>query len=473
MRRWYGAWRGRTRHPVSDLGLLMLFGAVATGAWWGGDLPWTLGAVLLVAGAIGGTGLHRRTTGWRAVAVAGALLLAASLAAASWAAVAAAPLGPYAGPATLVSDPDPVRGAVRVVLEVEGHRYETWARGIHARQLRKRLAGEVVVIVADRRAPRPHQAGRLAVRHIVGTIELAAVVGAGDGSPVHRAANRIHRRVVALVDTWPADDAALFRGLVVGNDREVSDDLVSAFRRSGLAHLTAVSGQNVAYILAVVAPLLRRFDRWVRWSGSLAVIAWFAVLTRFEPSVLRASFMAGLAITAATTGHDRRPARLLPLAASALILVDPMLVRSVSFWLSVSATSGLVWLTPRLARVLPGPRWVVLPAAVTTGAQLGVLPVATLVFGLPSSVSLAANLVAVPVGGAVMLAGLPLAVMGALLPEQLAALVVWPVWVGVRWVAVVARCASALAPSRWFDVAAWVLAAAVAAAGSWRRHTAR
>lgn len=455
---------------MGDLGLLVLSAAVALGAWWARPVPLAVAMGLLALGVVRGAA---GSTAWRLVAAAGALLLASALGATAWDAVASAPMGRYAGPATLVSDPDPVSGAVRVVLSVEGHRYEVWARGIHARQLRKRLAGEVVVVVGDRRPPRPHQAGRLAVRHVVGVMALDAVVGAGEGSPMHRGVNRIHRRVTAVVQGWSPDDAALFRGLVVGNDREVSDDLISDFRRSGLAHLTAVSGQNVAYVLAVVAPLLRRFDRWARWGGSLAVIAWFAVLTRFEPSVLRASFMAGLAITASTTGHDRRPARLLPLAAALLLLVDPLLVRSVSFWLSVSATSGLVWLTPRLLRVLPGPRWLVLPAAVTTGAQLGVLPVSTLVFGLPSSVSLAANLVAVPVGGAVMLAGLPLAVLGALVPDAVAGLVMWPVMLGVRWVAVVARVGAALAPPAWVDALAWLGAAVVVSVGAWRRRTAR
>jgi competence protein ComEC len=382
-------------------------------------------------------------------------------------------MGPYTGAATLVTDPDPVRGAVRVVLRIDGYRYEVWARGMPAAQLRKRLAGEVVVVTGERRPPRAGHADRLAVRHIVGRFDVLTVVGAHPGGPPARAANRLHRRVVGAVDHWPADDAALFRGLVVGNDREVSDELVAAFRRSGLAHLTAVSGHNVSYVLAVAALVLRHFRPAPRWAASLVVIAWFALLTRFEPSVLRASFMAGLSLTAGAVGGDRRPHRLLPMAVTVLVLIDPLLVWSVSFWLSVSATAGLVWITPALARVVPGPRLVAVPISVTTGAQLGVLPIATLVFGLPSSISLVTNLVAVPVGGAVMLAGLPLALGAGALPLPLAGMVMWPAHLGVRWVAGVARVGDNLAPSGWLDVLAWVLVGAAATAAVVRRRRGR
>jgi competence protein ComEC len=161
------------------------------------------------------------------------------------------------------------------------------------------------------------------------------------------------------------------------------------------------------------------------------------------------------------------------MAVTVLVLIDPLLVWSVSFWLSVSATAGLVWITPALARVVPGPRLVAVPMSVTTGAQLGVLPIATLVFGLPSSISLVTNLVAVPVGGAVMLVGLPLALGAGALPLPLAGMAMWPAHLGVRWVAGVARVGDNLAPSGRLDVVAWVLVGAAATAAVVRRRRGR
>ena len=66
-------------------------------------------------------------------------------------------------------------------------------------------------------------------------------------------------------DELPADQAALTRGLVIGDDRDQPPAMVERFRASGLSHLTAVSGQNVAFVLAAAGPLLRRLP--VRWRG--------------------------------------------------------------------------------------------------------------------------------------------------------------------------------------------------------------
>jgi competence protein ComEC len=233
-------------------------------------------------------------------------------------------------------------------------------------------------------------------------------------------------------------ERSLFLGFVIGDDRGQPPALVTAFRDSGLAHLSAVSGENVAFLLAVVQPLLRRLGIRLRWAATLGVIAWFAVLTRFEPSVLRAAVMAGLAATAAFTDRPASGVRLLALTVAGLVLVDPLLVYSVGFWLSVAATAGLVVLSARLATRLPGPRWVVEPLAVTLAAQVGVAPVAIVVFGGVPVAALPANILAAPAAGPVMVLGLPLALAAAAVPDPVAAVLVLPLRALVRWIALVA-----------------------------------
>ena len=136
---------------------------------------------------------------------------------------------------------------------------------------------------------------------------------------------------------------------------------------------------------------------------TLGLIGWFVLLTRAEPSVLRAGTMAALSATAFVLGRQREPVRLLALAVVGLLLVDPLLAWSVGFWLSVGATAGVTavgpWLAPRLGVLGP----LALPVAVTVGAQLGVAVPSLLVFGRLSLVGTVANLVAVPVAGLVML----------------------------------------------------------------------
>ena len=91
---------------------------------------------------------------------------------------------------------------------------------------------------------------------------------------------------------------ALLAGFLLGDTRAVPADVIAAYRGSGLSHLLAVSGENVAFTLALFGPLLRRLTLGPRTVAAVAIVLMFATMTRFEPSVLRA------------TGTGRRRARL-------------------------------------------------------------------------------------------------------------------------------------------------------------------
>jgi competence protein ComEC len=198
-----------------------------------------------------------------------------------------------------------------------------------------------------------------------------------------------------------------------------------------------------------------------RWATSLGLIGWFVVLTRAEPSVLRAGVMAGLAATAFVLGRQAEPLRLLALAVVALLLLDPLLAWSVGFWLSVGATAGVVLgavhLAPRLVRLGP----LALPVAVTLGAQCGVAVPSLLVFGRLSLTGTVANIVAVPVAGLVMLVGLPACLVAGTVPF-VGSVVMAPVGWGVWWVDAVATVAAAAEPRAPWSWAGWAgLVAAV------------
>ncbi|HZX55693.1 MAG TPA: ComEC/Rec2 family competence protein, partial [Ilumatobacteraceae bacterium] len=225
-------------------------------------------------------------------------------------------------------------------------------------------------------------------------------------------------------------------------------------------HLTAVSGENVAFVLAAASPALRRMRQWWRWSATLGLIGWFMMLTRFEPSVLRAGMMAMLASSAFALGRPQPVVRLLAWTVVILALVDPMLVWSVGFWLSTGATAGVCVLAPRLAKVLPGPAWVRLPLSVTLGAQAGVAVPSWLVFHRLPVMSLPANLLAVPVAGFVMLVGIPAGLLAAALPPA-AKLLMAPCTLGTRWVATVAYVAARMEPPPVWGAVGWLVVVVV------------
>src|SRR6266545_90972 len=150
----------------------------------------------------------------------------------------------------------------------------------------------------------------------------------------------------------------------------------------------------------------------------IALSVLFALLTRWEPSVLRASAMAVLALLGVATGRGPGGRRALCLAVTLLLLANPALVSSLGFRLSVAATAGVLWLGPTATRVLPGrlPHVVRSAIGISLGAQAGATPVLALAFGQVSMAGLAANLVAVPLATAPMLLGVVAAAASVLGP---------------------------------------------------------
>ena len=361
----------------------------------------------------------------------------------------------------LIDDPQPYPSSTRVIVEVDGERFEMWSRG-RARQQRIRSwrGGEWVEVKGERVALDAERAQRVAWQHVVGEFELIWASDVDAGGPVARASNRVRATIERAADVLPEPDGALYRGLVIGDDRDQPRDMVERFRASGLSHLTAVSGQNVAFVLAACGPLLVRMRPVPRWAVTVSVIAWFVVLTRVEPSILRAGVMAGLSATAYATGRERSPVRILALAVIVLALVDPLLAWSIGFWLSVGATAGVCTVGPWLAHRLTVFGSLALPLGITLGAQLGVAVPSVWVFGRLPLVSVAANLLAVPVAGFVMLYGLPAGLVAGSVPA-VAPVVMLPARIGTRWVDTVAVFGVHLEPEPPGVWVGWVVVVAL------------
>lgn len=456
IRRAYGARRVERGHPLPGPVVAGLAGV----AWLAAATASP--AVGCVAG-LAGWGLVGR--GRRRALV--ALLLVGAVAGwragASWDALAPDRLGEFTGWAGVVDDPQPFGGATRVILEIDGERFEMWARG---RALRGRVegwrGGDLVRLHGERTVLDAERRERVAWQHVVGEFEYDWAGDVAAGGPLARASNRVRAVLERGAAALPGADAALFRGLVIGDDRDQPPQMIDRFRASGLSHLTAVSGQNVAYVLAAAGPLLRRLRPWPRWLATVGLIGWFVVLTRFEPSIVRAGTMAAISATGFVLGRERSAARLLCLAVAGLVVVDPLIVHSVGFQLSAGATAGVAVLGPRLARRMRGLGPLAEPVGVTLGAQLGVLLPQLLVFGMVPVVSLPANLLAVPVAGAVMLYGLPAGLVAGAVPG-VAPVVMVPCRLGVRWIDDVALLAARAEPGGWATLWCWAgVAVAVA-----------
>jgi competence protein ComEC len=414
---------------VSDRAVLALAAAVCAGAQLATPLPVWIGAVAALVAVVG-----RRS--WLLVLAGG--LLAATFAASAWAGLVPPASATVEGVAVLVGDPVSIHGAVRVDLRLGHRRVEAWSRGPAASALRSRLAGEQVRIRGRLRPAPLAVRDRLAVRHIATRLDVAAVGAWASGNLASRTANGLRRTLVRGATGLDTDGRSLLLGVVLGDDREQRPELAAQFRASGLSHLLVVSGENVAFVLALAGPMLRRLGLRARWVATLALLAFFGLLTRWEPSVLRAGAMAALACTAVAIGRPSARVRLLALAIAGVVLVDPLLVHSLGFRLSVGATAGIALLAGPLGRRVPGPRWLVEPLVVTIAAQVGVAPIAIPAFGGLPVAALPANLLAVPAAAPLTAWGLTGGVLAGVAGPPFDRWLHLPTRVLARWLVLVA-----------------------------------
>jgi competence protein ComEC len=203
----------------------------------------------------------------------------------------------------------------------------------------------------------------------------------------------------------PAREAELARGFVIGEDERIDARTKEDFRRAGLSHLLAVSGQNVTLLALLAMPLmaalgipLRERLVWV-----LALIVVYVPLAGAGPSIQRAGVMGAAGVLATLAG--RRTSRLYALLAAlgVTLAIDPDVAAEIGWQLSFAAVAGIFLLASPLreaiaARIGSGGwrRALAEGAAVTIAATLATAPLIAFHFETLSVTTLAANLLAMP-----------------------------------------------------------------------------
>ncbi|MGI9188476.1 MAG: ComEC/Rec2 family competence protein [Gaiellales bacterium] len=275
--------------------------------------------------------------------------------------------------------------------------------------------------------------------HAVLRLHEERVVGARGGA--WGVADRVRASALASLGAAGHDDAAQVDvGLAFGGSAGMSQPAVEAFRASGLAHLLAVSGGNVALLVALVVALVwvvggtRRQAMWI----AIGVISLYVGVVGCSASVVRAGIAGAVGCLVWLLGRPRDAWRALGLGLGALLVWNPYAILDPGLQLSFAAVAGILLIAPRIrpwAEVTGVPELLIGALAVTTAATVATAPISWWHFGRATILAaIPANLLAAP--------AVPLALWSALL-ATLVAPVVPAAGAGLAW------C------SRW--PAAWIL----------------
>ncbi len=172
-----------------------------------------------------------------------------------------------------------------------------------------------------------------------------ALVERGEGSAFYRSLYEFRRRLAeSIAAVVPEPQAALGQATLLGLRRNIPSELTEAFRRTGTAHLLAISGLHVGILLgislAASAALLGRKHH-LHLIAPLLVIWLYGLLAGMSPSATRACIMGSVYLASLAFGRQRGSLAPIGCAAALMVAVSPSVIYSISFQLSFAAIAGI------------------------------------------------------------------------------------------------------------------------------------
>ena len=220
----------------------------------------------------------------------------------------------------------------------------------------------------------------------------------------------------AINRVFSSENRPLAKALLLGQKEELTTDTRQSFIRAGLAHLMAVSGLHVGFLIAplwFLIPLV-----WTSKTGRIFAITFLGIvlfiysgLTGFPASVMRASLMAMLFAYGRIFRRVREPLNLLACAAFIILIIDPNRLYDVGFQLSFSAVTIILMVMPTAKRLwsnfyqLTWGRKLLEGALVSLIVQLGLFPILAWYFHEYSLIAPISNIVAIPLAEIIVLGG--------------------------------------------------------------------
>jgi competence protein ComEC len=353
---------------------------------------------------------------------------------------------------TVADDPRPVRG---VAGRVATYAVPATASAVEVPgRVRLTLSASVLVLGTDPEWHALLPGTRVAAtgRLVPGRPgDLTAAVLSVSGPPdeigtapwAQRAAGALREGLRRACAPLPASSGGLLPGLVEGDTSRLDPAVADDFRTTGMTHLVAVSGANLAIVLSVVLLIVRWCRAGPRTAAIVCAVAvvGFVVLARPSPSVLRAAAMGGLGLLALALGRPRAAVPALLASVVILLLFDPAQASDAGFALSVFATGGLLLLAPRWRDALCRwriPRSLAEALAIPAAAQVACAPVIAGISGSVSLVAVPANLLAEPAVAPATILGVAATLLSVVWPGA-AAFVAWLGSWPAGWLVAVAR----------------------------------
>ena len=166
--------------------------------------------------------------------------------------------------------------------------------------------------------------------------------------------NKLNNSISMNIDKIIEKESASFlKGILIGNDIDISNNMKEIFRISNLSHILAISGIHVGYIIMGVSIILNSVKIGRKAINSLTIIflIFFIAITDFSPSILRACIMGSIMLLSNILYRKNDIINSICVSALILLIYNPFNILDIGFLLSYGGTIGIVFINKSLFNI--------------------------------------------------------------------------------------------------------------------------
>lgn len=204
-----------------------------------------------------------------------------------------------------------------------------------------------------------------------------------------------------LFNNLSYDTASISYAMLFGDKEFLSSNTYDTFKMSGIAHILAVSGLHIGFLVLLIVLLLNtlKINKKVSFLIILLLLYSYAYICGFPASVVRASIMALVLMLGGLLGERNDNLSSLSLSGIIILLISPLSLYSVGFLLSMVSVFTIFMLYKPFTsffRKLNLPEWISVSLAITLSAQIGTLPICAHYFNQFAVLSVFTNVIVLP-----------------------------------------------------------------------------
>jgi competence protein ComEC len=249
---------------------------------------------------------------------------------------------------------------------------------------------------------------------LLGSVKSALLVEVvGSGTAVQEVAAAVRAAVRRTVSRWVHDPlgVAIVTAILIGDRTGLPDDIRARLQAAGTYHVIAISGGNIAILVALITGLLAVGGVSGRsaYLVALVMLVGYVEVVTSGPSVWRATLMAVIYFTARLIDHRSPPLNAIAVSGAVLACAAPLDVRNVGFVLTFGATLAIVDVAGTLRPRLPRNAAFSFPPATVVASfavEVVLLPISASAFSRATAAGLVLNLFAVPLMTLAQVAGM-------------------------------------------------------------------